>query len=355
MSTPVFIIEPFFTGSHRSWVEGFSKYYPGTVTAFTLKGQHWKWRMASGAIQLAELVNQADNIPEWMLVSDMLDLGLFKGLLSPRFRDSRIAIYFHENQLTYPWDEANYKDHDRHYAWINFTSMLSADSICFNSQFHLEEVFRALPKFLNAFPDSFSNQLPGLKEKSRVIYPGIDDEIRHIPINKGNRLRLLWNHRWEFDKNPELFFRTLIDIHKEGLDFELVVCGEQYAQCPDIFNEARKILAPNIIHWGYTSSHVEYLELIASCHLIPVTSTQEFYGLSVMEAVLCGVYPLLPMRLSYPELYQNVASFYHSDEEFSQELRRLIQIGEVPKPEFAAEPHLWSKVAASYRQMWLEA
>ena len=36
--------------------------------------------------------------------------------------------------------------------------------------------------------------------------------------------------------------------------------------------------------------------------ILPVTSNQEFFGASVMEAIHCGVWPILPKRLSYPEL-----------------------------------------------------
>jgi glycosyltransferase involved in cell wall biosynthesis len=49
---------------------------------------------------------------------------------------------------------------------------------------------------------------------------------------------------------------------------------------------------------------------------MPVTSNQEFFGASVMEAIYCGVWPILPSRLSYPEL---IPIKYHSDNIYSSE------------------------------------
>ena len=36
--------------------------------------------------------------------------------------------------------------------------------------------------------------------------------------------------------------------------------------------------------------------------ILPVTSNQEFFGASVMEAIYCGTKPILPNSLAYPEL-----------------------------------------------------
>ena len=37
-------------------------------------------------------------------------------------------------------------------------------------------------------------------------------------------------------------------------------------------------------------------------NLLPVTSIHDFFGISVCEAIYSGAFPLLPGRLSYPEL-----------------------------------------------------
>ncbi len=48
--------------------------------------------------------------------------------------------------------------------------------------------------------------------------------------------------------------------------------------------------------------------------MLPVTSHQDFFGISVVEAVAAGVYPLLPYRLAFPEIIdsnRNSENFYN--------------------------------------------
>ena len=62
-----------------------------------------------------------------------------------------MAVYFHENQMSYPWsptDRDVAKDRDKHYGFINFTTALAADAVFYNSQYHLESFFKELVKLL---------------------------------------------------------------------------------------------------------------------------------------------------------------------------------------------------------------
>ena len=38
--------------------------------------------------------------------------------------------------------------------------------------------------------------------------------------------------------------------------------------------------------------------------ILPITSNQDFFGGSIIEAMYCETTPLLPKRLTYPELFQ---------------------------------------------------
>ena len=44
-------------------------------------------------------------------------------------------------------------ERDHHYAFVNFSSMLAATQVAFNSRFHSEAWFEALPRFLRHFPE----------------------------------------------------------------------------------------------------------------------------------------------------------------------------------------------------------
>ena len=61
--------------------------------------------------------------------------------------------------------------------------------------------------------------------------------------------------------------------------------------------------------------------------ILPVTSIQEFFGISVLEAIYCKTYPLLPNRLTYPELFNynmNKEIFYENKNDLKGNLINLI-------------------------------
>ena len=56
-------------------------------------------------------------------------------------------------------------------------------------------------------------------------------------------LVILWNHRWEFEKNPETFFDVVFFLAEEGVPFKLALVGEATRKWPPVFERARKRLA----------------------------------------------------------------------------------------------------------------
>ena len=44
----------------------------------------------------------------------------------------------------------------------------------------------------------------------------------------------------EHDKNPELFFRTLLQLKEEGLDFRVSVLGETFTDVPGTYCKREK-------------------------------------------------------------------------------------------------------------------
>lgn len=67
------LIEPFFSGSHRAWAEGFARHSSHDVEILRLSGAYWKWRMHGGAVTLARRFLDRHAPPDLLLVSDMLD------------------------------------------------------------------------------------------------------------------------------------------------------------------------------------------------------------------------------------------------------------------------------------------
>jgi len=326
----VSLIEPFFSGSHKSWAEGLARYSSHEINIISLKGIHWKWRMHGAAITLYSKFKEQAELPELILVTDMLDLALFKAQMTQEEHAIPIAIYFHENQLTYPWSSTDSdvsNNRNRHYGFINYTSSLIADKVFFNSRFHRRSFLGALPSFLGAFPDHQNmSTIKKIESKSEVLHLGLElQDFTDIKIQKDNDTPvIMWNHRWEYDKNPVLFFNTLISLKTEGVKFRLIVCGESYRNYPEIFDHAKAELKEEIDHWGFVESKEEYIKLVQLADLLPICSKQDFFGISIAEGLSGGAYPLLPNRLSFPELVLSQEYFYNNDDEFVEKLKQII-------------------------------
>jgi glycosyltransferase involved in cell wall biosynthesis len=323
------LLEPYYAGSHASWVDALSRVSRHQITPFTLPGSFWKWRMHGGAVTLARRFLEAGLQPDLLLATDMLDLTTFLALTRRRTAHTPAALYMHENQLTYPLRPGEKRD--LHYGFINYASMLAADLVLFNSAYHMESIFQDLPRLLKHFPDyNELGSLARLRERSQVLPLGIDlaryDQYRPAAPRSGPPL-ILWNHRWEYDKNPGEFFRVLFQLADEGLEFQVALAGENNRQSPVEFEAARARLGGRIVHYGFADDFETYARLLWRADILPVTSRHDFFGVSVVEAIYCGAWPLLPARLTYPDFIPagwKAECLYRTGRELVARLRRLI-------------------------------
>ena len=361
----ILYIEPYYTGSHKQWINSYKRYSKHNIEILKLSGQKWKWRMHGGAVTLAYEFNKLNKNFDIILCSDMLNLPVFKSLCNYKIESSKVVMYFHENQLSYPWspqDDDLKLNRDLHYHFINYTSSLVSDHNYFNSQYHLDSYMKELLKYLKKMPD-FRNEdtLDEILVKSSILPIGCE-----LKINKSFVIKapiILWNHRWEYDKNPEMFFNVLFDLNDRGINFSLIVVGQKYKEYPDIFNKAKKKLKNNILHFGYCESNEEYLHLIKKSNILPVTSYQDFFGISIVEAVSNGNYPILPTRLSYPELFDfknNSDLFYNNKSELKNKLINIINNIENIKDrvnnlsDYVFEKYSWMRITEKYDSNFIE-
>ena len=296
--------------------------------------------MHGAAVSLSKQVKDQALKPDLFLVSDMLDLPTFLALCGPPFSSIPSLLYFHENQLSYPWSPTD-KDpslkRDNHYAFLNYTSALVANHVCFNSAFHLNSFLDALPAFLNQFPDHQEIQNVDLiRSKSSVLSLGIEyGEKPTITKSQNEPPAILWNHRWEYDKNPDEFFQLLMRLKKEGIDFSLILLGESFQKIPASFKEGLEVLEDRILHAGFVEDKAEYYHWLQRADVLPVTSRHDFFGISVVQAIQAGVSPLLPKRCAYPEhipsqLHEKY--LYDTPEDLYQMLKAVLLNREVVDP-----------------------
>ena len=67
----ILLIEPYFTGSHKSWAVDYQANSSHTIEIISLPGKFWKWRMHGGAITLADQFMKMNFIPDLILATDM--------------------------------------------------------------------------------------------------------------------------------------------------------------------------------------------------------------------------------------------------------------------------------------------
>jgi hypothetical protein len=301
----------------------------------------------------------------------MVDLTLLQSLTKKYTHDVPTMIYFHENQLTYPKNEKERSSlHTTVYSFINYKSALVADYVYFNSKFHQKEFIDNLPKMLRQNRDCMELEtIELIKEKSEVLYVGVelkyfynnfesvkndfvykedekllilnenDQENKNEKNTKENenkneknekekkekkekeKMKIIWNHRWEYDKNPQEFIKLMEHLkYEKKKEFEIIICGESFFKSENkkiefeksigkkIYPNKKERIKENITHLGYLTKE-EYKKHLLQSDIIISTSIHEFFGISVVEGVYTKNLPILPKRLSYIELIPK--KFHH--------------------------------------------
>ena len=339
----ILALEPWYGGSHKAFLDGLIAHSSHKIDTVTMSARFWKWRMHGGAVTMARKVQEIykkGEKPDLIFASSMVNLTAFLALTRSELSGVPVVMYMHENQLTYPLPEGKSRDHT--YGYINYLSCLAADHIVFNSQFHYDQFVEALPRLLRLFPDyTHLNTAQQIRQKTSVLHLGLDlrghdkyaSAFEGHPWGPGMKLPIvLWNQRWEYDKNPAAFFRLMNRLDDSGHKFRLILAGEHFEDLPPEFEKAFERYAERILHYGYAEDFKEYSSLLHRADIVISTSLHEFFGISMLEAIYCGCHPLLPNRLSYPELIPeslhspllHAPILYEDDDELFAIMKRIL-------------------------------
>ncbi|BCL60935.1 glycosyl transferase family 1 [Desulfomarina profundi] len=326
----ILVLEPYYGGSHKQFLDGLCHHVSAEYTLMTLPARKWKMRMQLAAPWFYKQIRKLESQKRYfdtVLCSTFVDVGMLKGLLSGLNGwnpSARFLTYFHENQFSYP---GQIPDPTRfQFTAINFNSGLVSDGIAFNTIYNYESFLKGCRKYIKKAADmDLVWVIDALRKKSTVLYPPLDFTcIDRGGRKKNNRVPVIvWNHRWEHDKNPEDFFNTLTELELNRIDFRLILLGQKFRFYPDCFDRAMERFETKIFHCGYVESYDRYVTFLKQADIVISTAFHEFYGISVIEAVRAGCYPLLPDRLSYPELFE--PRFLYREGDLTARLQEVIQ------------------------------
>jgi glycosyltransferase involved in cell wall biosynthesis len=331
----ILVIEPYYSGSHKAFIKGLKSNSSHTIIPIKLNYQGWKWRMHGDSVTLAELTKQVTQPIDVLMTSSMTNLPAFLALTNPRFAHTPKIMYMHDNQFTRPIPEGETRDMT--YCYINYVSMLSADTLLFPSQFQLNDLLEALPEFLDHYPgDKHHHTVDLIRDKSVVMHPGLD--LHYFDTHNDTRAQnkrpvIVWNQRWQFDRNPAMFFRILNRLNDIDLTFDLILAGDSKEGKPKEFEKAWKRFGSQIQHFGFVEDKEAYSKLLHKGDIVVSTATYEFFCVSIMEAIYCGCHPLVPNALHYPELIPDslhapllhAPVLYDNEDELFQYLKNLLQ------------------------------
>ncbi len=293
-------LEPFFGGSHRYFAEGLAENSRHEIDLATLPARFWTWRMRGAALHFLKNIPPIEKY-DGLITSSLMSLSDLRSLTGKGCPPA--LVYFHESQITYPL--APGEAMDVHFGFTDMTTALAAKRVLFNSQTHFDAFFSKLPGFLKMMPDFRPVwAVDEIRSRSEVLYPGcnLTGLRKGISQARANPPLVIWNHRWEFDKNPEDFFSALDEMVKRGLDFRLALLGENFQNCPKEFSTAPKRYGKRIVQYGYEPERSAYEAWLKKGKVVVSTARQENFGISMVEAISAGCIPLLPNRLSYPEI-----------------------------------------------------
>jgi glycosyltransferase involved in cell wall biosynthesis len=292
----IWLLSAYRSDSHASWAD----WLVNTFDEFQWKklelpGRYFRWRIRGNP--LSWLYQLPEELPDVILATSMVDLSTLKGL-HPRLANIPCIYYFHENQFAYPVSEQQVNSVDP--MMVQLYGALCAEKLLFNSAYNRDSFLAGVDNLLSLFPDEVPDRVSDtLKNKSEVL-PVVVCPVTNLEIK--NRRLILWNHRWEYDKAPQVFCDALIQLDKINPNFELALLGSRSGNKPDVLLEIEQRFNGRIIINEKVSAH-DYTKYLSQSAIIVSTAIHEFQGLSVLEAITAGAVPLVPDELCYKEQY----------------------------------------------------
>lgn len=356
----ILLLSAFDAQSHHYWHQGLVAAMPQhDWTVLTLPARHFAWRFRGNALSfLSQYSTQLQQHYDVLLLTSMVDLVTLRGLV-PALAQTPALVYFHENQFAYPHNSRQHSSVE-----LQLTSLytaLSGQQLLFNSAFNRDSFLSGVQVLLKKLPERFPDGLlRALKARSTVLpvpLTNASSERVKGSDRESDRIQLLWNHRWEYDKGPERLAALVDQLLVSDLAFRLHIVGQQFRSQPPEFARLADVLrqTDKLGEYGFIADSNAYRQLLASSDFVLSTAIHDFQGLSVLEAVAQGASPCVPDRLAYAEWLPSSARYASYPDDIEREAQAVVNLLRSTRPmardEAAAliNPLLWSALAADYK------
>ncbi len=300
----ILLLSAYRSSSHAAWAnwltETFSEY---NWIKLELPGRYFRWRIRGNPLSWLDTLENTQ--PDLILATSMVDLSTIKGL-HPHLSHVPCVYYFHENQFAYPTSQQQHASIDPQ--MVQLYGALSADKCLFNSTYNKHSFLSGIDALLKKLPDEVpKNIVSRLKTKSEILPVAISpvEIFKTEQAQAKNPQLILWNHRWEYDKAPDIFVDALEQLEKTGIEFQLALLGDRADKTPASLLKIEKMFHHRIIANGKVSKQ-EYNKILSLASIVVSTAIHEFQGLSILEAVTAGAIPIVPNDLCYKEQYADI-------------------------------------------------
>ena len=385
--------------SHVTWAEGYQGQVSqqnkqdasAMVSIVKVPSDRWKWRFMGAAAELLPHIADDDDVV--IVDGGLLDVTVLVALLQAQRRQEqtrmpKIILYMHENQLTTPFapNDRDVKAGTHwHYGVAHWRSLLVADGMVFNSRQHQQVFATALLQMISeqcprdAVDWHLSQAREALSTKTAVLPYGLElEQLRSLAttlpssaVSSTSDLSkpttpllpvILWNARLEADKDPEAFVQLLECIrHEHQVPFRLIVLGTDPSKDQIWYTRFRRDFPDELLFLGWCTDRDTYAHWLSQARIVVSTARHETFGISMVESMYCGALPLLPQRLSYPEILPSKdfsIHFYTNQTEAVSKLVHLLQLSTEERSQQALRVHAavahfdWSIMGRAYNEFW---
>ena len=295
------LLEPWFRGSHRQWAEGWARHSRHRVHIVAGTDQGWRRGLLTHPAEFARRLEQRAGAIDCVVASTPIDLATTVGLARHVLNDVPIVLYMHESQAAYPTGPRGGRPASAIVA--DWTAMMTADRVYVASEHHRQALGEGQWPALTEVVDldaSDAGRVADLVSTVQTLPVGVD-----IPPPRDRDvdgpLRILWNHRWAHDKAPERFVHAMNVLAGEGFDFEIIAAGAVERGGRAALERLVRTLGSRVVARAPLDQE-GYRAALRLGDVVVSTARHDFFGVAVAEAIAAGARPVLPRRLSYPEL-----------------------------------------------------